>query len=61
MEEWARIPPQQRERLINNYRKCSVGVIAVKKVAQPVIECKGAITFSHGSIGYCTTFLNKIN
>jgi hypothetical protein len=28
MEGWAKTPPQRRERLMNNYRKCLVGVIA---------------------------------
>ena len=30
MEEWARIPPQRHERLINNYRKCLIGVNVAK-------------------------------
>ena len=30
MEEGAKTPPQRRERLINNYRKCLVGVVAAK-------------------------------
>ena len=30
MDKLAKIPPQRCERLINNYRKCLVGVIAAK-------------------------------
>jgi hypothetical protein len=30
MEEWDKIAPQRYERLINNYRKCLVAVIAAK-------------------------------
>ncbi len=29
-EEWAKIPPQRHDRLISNYKKCLIAIVATK-------------------------------
>jgi hypothetical protein len=51
MEVWAIIPPKQRERLIDNYRKCLVGVIVAKRWHNQLLSIRGQLLFHTGALG----------